>query len=196
MTIKTTAETVFEEFCNSNNIPWERIPESASPAPDYKAYLNGELVFIEVKQIDKDDDFNGETGVSSRTVGSHVRRKVEEARKQLQAVSSHDAPAVLFIYNNLDPLQMFGTEPHDFIAAMYGEMTVVLNKKENRITDSYYGRNRSFREDKNTSFSAVGCLYQSKEGPTVRIYENVFAKSQINFSSLPDCIEVTRVDLA
>jgi hypothetical protein len=194
MTVKTKAESIFEEFCNSNKIPCEKIPEGAQPTPDYRVVLNGETIFVEVKQIDEDDD-STEVG-GSRIVGDHVRAKINEARKQAKIASNQGAPAILLIYNNLDPLQMFGTEPHDFTTAMYGEITVVLNPKENRITDSYYGRNQSFREDKNTSFSAIGGIYQTERGPTVLIYENVFAEHRLNFLSLPDCIKATRIDLA
>ncbi|MCI0562719.1 MAG: hypothetical protein MN733_29920 [Nitrososphaera sp.] len=193
MTLKTKAETIFEEFCNSNNIRWEKIPEGARPTPDFRVVLNGEVIFVEVKQIDEDDDFTEVSG--SRIVGDHVRAKIKKARRQAKAASNQVAPAILLIYNNLDPFQMFGTEQHDFTTAMYGEITLVLNPRENRVTESYHGRNQSFREDKNTSLSAVGGIYQTKKGPTVLIYENVFAKHRLNFSSLPDCVKAVRIEL-
>ena len=199
MTAKTTAEAVFEEFCNSNNIACEKITEGPEATPDYRVTLNGVCVVVEVKQIDEDEDFNFKNGVSARTVGSHIRNKIHDTRvrKQLKAAAELGIPAILLVYNNLDPLQMFGTESHDFIAAMYGETTVVLNTKENKITDSFHGRNRSFQHDKNTLFSAVGGLYRSKKGPTIRIYENIFCKkNRLNFSLVPNCIEVTRIELA
>lgn len=79
---------------------------------------------------------------------------------------------------------------------MYGEITVVLNLKKHSITDSYHGRNQSMRLDKNVSFSAVGGLYQTNEGPVVRIYENTFAENILNYSSLPKCIEAIQIELA
>ncbi len=193
MTIKTISETIFEEFCSSNNLPCEKITECYQPTPDYKVILNAETVIVEVKQIDKDDKFTDELG--SRTVGDHVRAKINDkhTRRQVNAASKKRLPAILLIYNNLDPMQMFGTEQRDFIAAMYGELTVVLNPKEHSITDSYYGRNQSLRQDKNTSFSAVGLLYQTNEAPAVRIYENAFAENKLNYSSLPKCIEAIRI---
>lgn len=198
MATKTIAEAIFEEFCNSNNIVCEKIAEGTEATPDYRVILNGVCVVVEVKQLDEDEDFNFKNGVSTRIVGSHIRNKIHDARKrkQLKAAASLGIPAILLVYNNLDPLQMFGTEPHDFIAAMYGETTVVLNMEENTITDSFHGRNRSFQHDKNTSFSAVGGLYRTKKGPVVRIYENICCKrNQINFSLVPNCIEVTRIQL-
>ncbi|MDQ7838950.1 MAG: hypothetical protein RDU59_10735 [Thermodesulfobacteriota bacterium] len=193
MTIKTKAEIVFEEFCNSNSIGWEKIKEGESRAPDYEIYLGGELVFVEIKQIDKDENFGIES--CSRTVGSHIRRRIQSARKQVQAGSNEGAPSVLLVYNNLDPWQMFGTEQHDFIDAMYGERTVVLDTDTNAITDSFQGGNRSLEENKNTSFSAVGLLYKKEDCAGVHIYENVFAKNPLEFSKVPNCIEVTRIEI-
>ncbi len=194
MTIKTKSETIFEEFCNSNNIRWEKIAECDQPTPDYKVVLNAETVIVEVKQIDEDDNFT--EGCGSRIIGDHIRAKINEARKQVKAASNERLPAILLIYNNLDPMQMFGTEQHDFEVAMYGEMTIVINPKQHVITDSYHGRNQSLRHNKNTSFSAVGRLYQTNEGPVVRIYENIFSEYHLDYSSLPKCIEVIRIDLA
>lgn len=101
----------------------------------------------------------------------------------------------LLMYNNLDPWQGFGTEQHDFIDAMYGERTVVFDKKKNTITDSFQEGNRSLEENKNTPFSAVGLLYKTKDRAGVHVYENVFAKNPLDFSKIPNCIEVTRIEI-
>jgi len=155
--------------------------------------LNGQRIYFEVKQIDEDDNFNMPGGVTSRTVGSHIRQKILDSRKQVQVGAKLGAPSILLVYNNLDPMQLFGTEQHDFIAAMYGEMTVEL--KDSRIVDSYHGRNSLLRDDHNTSFSAVGYLRNSATGPIVRLYENVFARNSLNVVSLPSCFEVVYVEV-
>lgn len=198
MATKTEAEVLFEEFCHSSNIVCEKVIEGSEPTPDYRVILNGQNVVVEVKQIDEDEDFKTESGVSTRIVGSHIRNKIHDVRirKQLKAAANLGIPTILLVYNNLDPMQEFGTGSHDFIAAMYGELTVELNPDTNKITDSYHGRNRSLEAGKNTSFSAVGGLYRTATGPTVRIYENVFCeKNRLDFSSLPDCVEFTRIEI-
>lgn len=193
MTTKTKSETIFEEFCNLNKLRWKKILECNQPTPDYKVTLNKQTIFFEVKQIDKDDNFTGSVG--TRTVGNHVRSKINGARNQTKAASREKLPAILLIYNNLDPLQIFGTEPHDFITAMYGEMTFNLSLKDHSITDSYHGLNQSLRENKNTSFSAIGWLHRTSEGPSVQIYENIFAEYKLDYASLPKCIEAIQVKL-
>ncbi len=191
MTIKTISEKIFEEFCRSNNLPCEKILECNQPTPDYKVILNTETVIVEVKQIDKDKEFSEAS--SFRIIGDHIRAKIKESRKQVKVASKECLPAILLIYNNLDPMQRFGTEQDDFIAAMDGEITVVLSPKHS-ITNSYRGRNQSLRQDKNASFSAVGLLNQTNQGPTVRIYENIFAENKLNYLSLPECFETIQSD--
>ena len=175
MISKTKSETLFESFCDNHEISWESVPTGKAATPDYIISLDGHNLFFEVKQIDEDCDFQMSQGVSSRTVGAHIRQKISDSKKQVQVGSKLGAPSILLVFNNLDPMQAFGTEQHDFLAAMYGEMTVVL--KDSRLVDSYYGRNSSLRDDHNTSFSAVGHLRHSDTGPIIKLYENAFARN-------------------
>jgi hypothetical protein len=186
------AETIFEEFCALNGISWDKIPVGEEPSPDYRVVFNGQTVLVEVKQIDKDANFSRTS--SSRTVGSHIRKKIEQARKQAQAASNSATPFILLVYNNLDELQMFGTEKHDFVDAMYGERTLELDTRTNTITHSFQGRNRALRDDKNTSFSAVGYLNKTQRGIEVLIYENIYAENRLDFLKIPKCIETTRIE--
>lgn len=191
MTKKTKAESVFEGFCAKNNISCEKIPEGEQPSPDYRVVFNGQAVLVEVKQIDDDDNFSGVSG--SRTVGSHIREKIKQARKQAKAALSSATPFILLVYNNLDKLQMFGTERHDFVDAMYGEKTLTFDTSENAITNSFQGRNSSLRDGKNESFSAIGSLKETQRGVEVQVYENIYAENHLDFSKIPNCIEVTRI---
>ena len=193
MITKTESETLFESFCELHQLCWEPVPVGKRKSPDYLLRLSGVAILVEVKQIDSDQDFNTEGGVSSRTVGSHVGQKIMDSRKQVQVAKKVGLPGVFLIYNQLDPLQAFGTEQHDFVAAMYGEMTVAL--KHGAVADSFHGHNSSLRTNQNTSFSAVGHLRRATSGPTVRIFENVFAANALNYSSLPSCIEVIRIEV-
>lgn len=186
------AETIFEEFCALNGISWDKIPVGEEPTPDYRVVFNGQTVLVEVKQIDKDDNFSSVS--SSRTVGSHIRKKIEQARKQAHSASNSTTPFILLVYNNLDDMQLFGTEQHDFRDAMYGERTLEFDTRTNTITNSFQGRNRSLRDDKNTSFSAVGYLKKTQRGIAVLIYENIYAANQLDYSKIPNCIETMRIE--
>lgn len=191
MTKKTKAESVFEGFCAKNDILCEKIPEDEQPSPDYRVFFNGQAVLVEVKQIDGDNNFSGVSG--SRTVGSHIREKIKQARKQAKAALRSATPFILLVYNNLDKLQMFGTERHDFIDALYGEKTLTFDISENAITNSFQGRNSSLRDDKNESFSAIGTLKEIQRGVEIQVYENIYAENPLDFSKIPNCIEASRI---
>ncbi|PPU71225.1 hypothetical protein XmelCFBP4644_17015 [Xanthomonas melonis] len=134
-------------------------------------------------------------GVWSRTIGWHVRQKIVEARGQLRAAASVGMPAVLLICNTVDPFQLFGTEQHDFISAMYGELTVHIDTCGNAASDLFHGRNATLRESANTSFSGVGHLRETSSGAEVIIYENLFAAHPLPFGDIPDCITAVRMEL-
>ncbi len=124
-----------------------------------------------------------------------MRAKIGEARLQLQPVARSGVPTMLLIYNALDPFQAFGTEPHDFLAAMYGDLTVSIDLSSRRAGKPFHGRNRAMGENKNTSFSAVGGLYARGESLSVVLYENVFARNPLDYGALPACFGARRVEL-
>jgi hypothetical protein len=83
----------------------------------------------------------------SRTVGDHVRRRIERSNKQMQYGAKQGVPSVLLIYNNLDPiLQMWGTEHLDFITATYGELTILLNKETKQRSELFWQKPNATKE--------------------------------------------------
>jgi hypothetical protein len=190
VTIKTQSEVLFEMFCQQNQLDWERVPAGTSKTHDFNLRAGAFTVAVEIEQIESLRGLNP-TGVSSRVVGSHVRHKITEARGQLQIAARSGVPAILLIHNTIDPMQLFGTEQHDFICAMYGELTVhILGDSLGR---PFHGRNARLRSDANTSFSAVGHLMRHGGGAKITVYENVYAANPLPFGHLPPCIDVVRV---
>jgi hypothetical protein len=192
MTRKTESEVLFEGFCSQNRLDWEPIPTGSGRTPDYKLRFKDRTVLVEIEQIESTAGFHP-GGVSSRTVGSHVRHKIGEARRQLKAAHEAGLPAILLIHNTIDPMQAFGTEAHDFIGAMYGELTVRLIK--GKSAGSFHGRNAKLRQGVNTSFSGVGHLRRTRNGSEVTVFENAYADFPLPFEVLPSCIEVVRVEV-
>lgn len=190
--LKTKSERTFERFLADNNLPIWKITEDGNPTPDYRVPLSGIELIFEVKELQKEDNFTMEEG--SRTVGEHIRKRIhaERTRRQTQSAATRGLPAVLLIYNNLDPIQRFGTEDEDFRHAMYGEHTVLMGVDTRKITASFYGENKSFQRDKNTSFSALGRLMEHRQSVSVTLFENMFAKVKIDYDALPQCFDVVR----
>ena len=169
-----------------------RVSAGPEKTPDYMLVLGTTSVAVEIKQIESMEGFN-RGGVSSRTVGKHVRNQITEARKQLQSAARFGLPAILLVHNTVDPVQLFGTEQHDFICAMYGELTVSIRKCDGAVGETFQGRNAKLRHDTNTSFSGVGHLRQLRNGAAITVYENVYAAHPLPFQEIPPCIEVVRV---
>lgn len=185
MNTNTESEDLFELFCDYHKILWEKIPPNKTKTPDYLIKLNDQILYFEIKQLEKDDD------VSKRVVGKHIRNRIRKSQKQIQANAGKGFPSILLIYNDLDPVfQDFGTGQLDFITAMYGEPTVEL--KNGRIEKSYYGLNAKFDPDCNTSFSALGHLHLRGFAtvPIIQLYENHYAKNPLKFEMLPSCFEI------
>lgn len=198
--MKTKSETLFEGFLAANNLPFEKIKEGTTPRPDYLVTAGPAHVIFELKELTEDENFGVKDHAfphiksHSRTVGDHIRRRVESSKKQIQYGAKQGIPSVLLIYNGLDPVfQMFGTEPMDFTAAMYGAYTIVLDRQNSAASDWFNGKDQMLHERKNTSFSAVGHLCDRGGKTTVTLYENIFAKVKIPYDQLPTCFDVPRI---
>jgi hypothetical protein len=192
----TVSEAVFEQFLADNALKYCRIEEAGNPRPDYWVDIAGCRVFFEVKELSEDENFKtGHLQVSSRIMGDHIRAKIKRARKQMQFARQQDAPAVLLIYNNIDPIHLFGTEDQDFIAAMYGAYTLRISITEGTVVDSFHGSHKSVTEEMNTSFSAVGRLAPEFGKLVATVFENTFATVPLPFDSLPSCFDIRRVQV-
>jgi hypothetical protein len=191
MTEKTKSETTFERFLSTNGFAFRRVPAGKQKTADYEAMIgNNELIF-EIKELADDLGFQKEP-VHSGTVGEQVRKRIKHASKQIQLASDSGKPTILLIFNNRDSLQLFGTENFDFEHAMYGELTVTIDKNSGKIVDRSHGQNKSFQPNKNTSFSAVGRLKEGRGSISVTLFENIHAKVPIDYNMLPACFEVIR----
>lgn len=191
---KTESEELFETFCREHELDWQRIPEGAAKTPDYHLKFGSVAVAVEIKQIKSLRGFNP-GGVSSRTIGWHVRQQISEARAQLQSAAHMGMPTILLIYNTVDPFQLFGTEPHDFINAMYGELTVHIDTSSLEASKPFHGRNARLRKGVNTSFSGVGHLQRTRGGADVTVYKNAFASHPLPNATVPSCIQVVNVEI-
>jgi hypothetical protein len=202
--MKTKSESLFEEFLTVNNVPFEKIKEDTTPRPDYRVSVGDGKIIFEVKQLEVDGNFGvvkdpayPNIKSSSRDVGRHIRRRIESSKKQIQFGADQGVPSILLIYNMIDPaFQYFGTELTDFIAAMYGAYTVVINEETGTASDWFNGKDQKFDESQNMWFSAVGHLCDSGGKTTVTLYENVFAKVKIPYSQLPACFDVRRIEVS
>ena len=186
------SERLFADFCSSNHIACDRVPTGPGKIVDFEITISGSRIAVEIEALEKMVGWNPD-GCSTRTPGAHVRRKIEEARKQIQEAAASGRPTILLIYNAVDPKQQFGTERHDFLAAMYGDLTWQFDA--HGVSGLFHGRSSAFREKMNTSFSAVGHLRHTGSGATVHLYENAHAEKKLSYATLPSCITFNQIQV-
>jgi hypothetical protein len=188
----THSERMFVEFCALHELPCRPVPPQETRTTDFEVQLAGLTVAVEIKALEEMSGWNP-GGVHTRKPGLHVRHKIEEARKQIQVAAEAGSHTILLIYNAVDPMQLFGTEQHDFLAAMYGDLTWHI--ADGQLKGLYHGRSSAFRENMNTSFSAVGHLLLGDTGPRIHVYENAHARRQLPYAELPQCISFNKVQI-
>ena len=89
--MKTKSEELFESFLEANNVPFEKIKEDTTPRPDYLVSVGDLKLVFELKELAEDENFGVVADSAyphirphSRTLGNHVRRRIEGSKKQIQ----------------------------------------------------------------------------------------------------------------
>ena len=145
----TRSEMLFEKLCARLGIPYQRIPVSEQPTPDYDMLLGGHKVLVEVKQLDPNDG-DEQTLAEARLTGSaaawsnsddRVRAKINEANKQLKERSQGTLPAMSVIFDNGT---FSGIDRDDMKTAMFGDETVVVSRSSTAtvVSPIHAGGNR------------------------------------------------------
>lgn len=172
-----TAIEVFLEVCQFQRWQQERIQEDKNRTPDYKITTSSGCFIAEVKQLNIEGYRLGQ--VFSDSPGRKVRQAIGKAMGQLQG---RNIPTMLVMY---DVHRMGLTRYESMVAGMYGDMTILIDKRTGRSGEMFYGRNSKMRKEKNTSISAIAdicydCSNTSSLKPHIDIYHNMYAKNPFN----------------
>lgn len=88
--MKTKSEGLFEGFLATNKLSFERIEVDTTPRPDYRVSVGGCEIIFELKELAEDGNFDvikdptfPHIKSSSRTMGDHIRRRIESSKKQI-----------------------------------------------------------------------------------------------------------------
>jgi len=187
---KMHSEALFEQFLNENSISFSRIREATSPRPDYKVSIGTQDVYVEIKELTGEPWVPGQ--VYTSRPGQRLRNFIKGSRRQIQYGANLGFPSICLVYHAIQPIYRIGTEPLDFRVAMYGHLTVSINPKTMSSSDIYHGGKRSFTEDNNTSFAAIGIIDQNAGKLSVELHENIFGSPALHYEGLPKCFNVTR----
>lgn len=191
----TVSEILFEQFCEGNSIPYERIEQEQHGTPDYCVYFGEHLVIAEVKQTDPNEkDLELREHGRSRGIaggweksGRRVRIKIDSAKRQLKLRSQGQYPAILVLYDNV-PIGSIDAD--DIKTAMYGHETVKLDLLESpedmsvEIEKIGFGSERKFTSSHNTTFSAIALLHKFGGSLHLFVFHNIYAKHPIDPSWL------------
>ena len=204
----TKSESLLEEYCDTNGVPWERIPVSIRRTPDYKIVLRGVEVACEVKQIEASDDERRalqRSFESGRGVGwwpsNQLRRKLKDSA-QLREASSAGRPTMLVVYDN-GPFRM-ALQHERVVEALFGQSTYVEWLSDDPgiepiVRGPFFGGDRGLTPTQNTCVSAVAILELMDGGLSLRVYHNPHAAVILEpalFDGLPIQREVLPGDTA
>ena len=190
----TKSELLFEKFCKSSGIKYERIPEASAKTPDYYIYLDGTRVAVEVKEMvpNPEEERNiqkfereGRIGIRSQ-LGKRAREKIRDTAGKFKEVYESGAPSILVLYNKVALYKH--TEPYDILAGMYGqlEFPVFGNVGQPlKIGEMQSGPRKKMTADTNTSISAVAVLKVSGNSDlNLSVYHNHHARVPLAASLL------------
>jgi hypothetical protein len=121
----------FEQFCRFNGILAEPIQRTAAPTPDYRVSVGPKCYFVELKQLEPNEDDQPQlrqletTGRTAGEVatGKRARNKVDKATRQLTRSAQRGFPTLLVLFNNTG-LHTLGvhTDHAAIESAMYGRV--------------------------------------------------------------------------
>ncbi|MBU0860069.1 MAG: hypothetical protein KJ667_09030, partial [Alphaproteobacteria bacterium] len=141
------AEKLFLEACALQGWSAAKIPTGLTKTPDYKVESKSGSYIAEVKQISLSGYELGKA--HSFKVGAKIRSAIGDAKNQLRDL---ELPTMLVVCD----LRGAGLATYEnIVAAMYGELTVTVDKHTGAIEGPFHGRNAQMRNNVNTSISAV-----------------------------------------
>jgi hypothetical protein len=195
MATQTISEELFTQFCATNGVPCQRVPDGTEPTPDFRIWFGDAQVICEVKQIDPNvEDLaeleeRGSCEAIGRFVPNRVRKTLKHVSAQLNAASLDGRPTVLVIYDNT-PFKIY-TFHSDVVQAMFGHDSVKVRFSGDAavVSEPFFGGNRGLTPIQNTSVSAVAILEEGSDASlTLRVYHNPYARVVLRaelFAGLP-----------
>jgi hypothetical protein len=170
--VTTESEKYFEQFCGRNGFALLPVPVATSKTPDYTLTAGGQLVVVEVKEIQptpeelESDRLLAERGygnVIHRTPGERVRKKIADCSPQIKARTQGRYPGLLVLWER-GLCAGLHTEPYHVRVAMAGFEQVVMtlppleSGERPSAVGMKHGPSRKMTEHTNTSISAVAVL--------------------------------------
>lgn len=191
---RPVSELLFEDFCARAGIHLRHLGEDASKTPDYELTIGDETVIAEVKEITNNKDEResdrllqerGFGKVRGGKPGARVRKKINDAARQIRARTADGHAGILVLYG-VDFHGQRHLRPYHVMTAMYGLETVQIAVPEDVSlrpiqTGTKFGGKKKMTQRDNTSISAIGVLVTATPDarPGILLYHNEFAAAPI-----------------
>jgi hypothetical protein len=182
----TESESLFEDYCKQHGIKYERVVPGITKAPDYRIFVDGNKIVVEIKEITpnplerqaiKQFDQYGTVRIKSK-LGARIRGKITDAAGKFYEAVQNGVPSILVIYDGVRLHKH--TSPVDILAGMYGELyfpVVGTQDSALQIGEIQSGHRKKMTPDHNTSMSAVAVLTKLNRGVLdLAVYHNCYAR--------------------
>lgn len=171
---KTQSETLFEQYLESQNLKWDRIPEGNDRQPDYKIAHGTRTCVFEVKEFDVETKISPSESprVWSGSPCPPIKRKIKRASPQFEHYKNDCCALVLWNFPS--------TIPEIVLSAAFGEKVFEKRSPLGAEPTIYHFAGRSeLRSDCNTRFSAIVILTQYQLNHTwLESWRRLHAKMQ------------------
>ncbi len=209
----TQSEKNIERVFLSIGIAINKVPEDSEKTPDYSFSINGQSIYLEVKEIEENeeeriilrklDELDEIQSYESKENENRFRSGISKGNRQLKKRCKNGEPGLVVIQD----LRSFFTKSfnpqEEMKQAMFGDHVTwcsvpnQYNQYHSRVVADNFGRNRTTTDKKNTTISAVALLFENYETRelTLLIHHNPHAKNPLpNLFSSFHSIKEYRVD--
>jgi hypothetical protein len=150
----TKSESLFIEWCALSKWKCEKIPEGNVKTPDFEWFPGGQKVYVEVKEIDANEEELGvleklkrgeRGGPCGEEPGKTVREKIKASYQQQKSHTKLEScPGVLVLYNNTGMAGLGRVDQYHVLVGMFGLQTIPYalspDGSWNQYAPDYFGQ--------------------------------------------------------
>jgi hypothetical protein len=193
-TVSTESEAQFERMCRELGwgfVPVPRSNQKGVKTPDYDVCVGGNMLVVEIKEIDKSDLESHSLNIQGPAVSGFsqsgrlsLRNKIARAAPQVKARSQGKQPSIIVVYDRENPQSRLKASPQNFLAAMYGWPILrfrTLSRRKIAHVQTDFSPEKKLTPTSNTSISAMALLWLRPDGQlALDVFHNVHAKCPLD----------------
>jgi len=185
------AETIFEQYCNSKGIRFDKIPRIQNQrTPDYRIFDSSVVILTEVTSLNTNseerkilEELKYKPLAYWPNTENKLRRKINDKADQIRSYAKNCDLTLIIFLDNRGKLASLNSD--DFRFAMYGNDSISIlydktGKHEPIFNGDYFGGDRRMTDEYNTTISGVGHLkVLPKNEIELDLYHNYYTQNPI-----------------